>query len=113
MSTVHEMQSQTYPDVLAGIVQQLHEGHRLLLDSVVEAEEALLAGLALPQRQSFLRYREIASELQTLYQLAAYEAGRQAAAGISPETREQAARAVPELVAGQNSEAEGGSRAPR
>jgi len=101
MHVLHESRTRKYPDVLAGIVHELREGHRLLLDSLVEAEQALLADLERSQKQIFWRYKEILDELQTLYQLAAYEAGRKAAADLSAEALEHAMQILPQLLAAQ------------
>lgn len=101
MHVLHENHKGRYEDVLAGIVYQLHDRHRVLLKSLVEVEQNLLADLARREKHMFWRYKELLDELHTLYQVAAYEAGRKAGANVSTEALEDMIRILRELLTSQ------------
>jgi len=113
MHALDEGQKERSPDVLAGMVSQLHDGHQVLLGSLVEAEQTLLEDLEPCQKRAFLRYKRVLDELHTIYQLAAFEAGRTAAADISAEALEHIARLSPRRPVGRRKRAESRSHVPR
>jgi hypothetical protein len=98
MHVSHESQKERYPDVLAGIVRQLHDDHQVLLNSLMEAEQTLLGDLRQPQKQTFWRYKELLDELHALYQDAAYEAGRKAGTDVSTEALQEVIQVLRGLV---------------
>ncbi len=77
-----------HADVLAAVARQLGDGHRELRERLARAEGDLLADVSPRQKRKLLRYKELLDELHTVYNVAAFEAGRQATPHSSVETPE-------------------------
>ena len=67
---------------------------------MTQEEQELLAGLREEQKEAFWQYKEALDDLNALYQLAAYEAGRKVAADICTRAVRQMAQGLPRLLTG-------------